>query len=168
MSVRPTKIRDQFRSLWNSHTSPRKIALALSLGVFLGASPLWGLHPLLAVGLSVLVGLNKPATLFGTLVSNPVSAPFLIFFGLETGSWLIYGRGAHLSLQEIKVHVRSPNWQEILNEYLLPYTLGSVVFGLALAFITFWVALWVARYYRSVNPSTVEGDSPGGGSPAEP
>ncbi len=151
MSIWPKKIREQFRSLWRSHTSPRKISLALALGVFLGASPLWGLHTLLAIALSLLFDLNKPATLFGTLVSNPVFAPFLIFFGLETGSWVLYGRAAHLSLQEIKDHFRSPAWQDLLNEYLLPYFVGSVVVGLALAFITFWVALWAARYYRSVN-----------------
>jgi uncharacterized protein (DUF2062 family) len=151
MPVSPTKIREQFRSLWDSHTSPRKIALALALGVFVGASPLWGFHTLLAIGLSLLFGLNKPATVFGTLVSNPVLAPFLIFFSLETGSWLLYGRTAHLSLQEVKDQSQFPNWHEVLHEYLLPYSVGSVVVGLALAFLTFWVALWVAKYYRSVN-----------------
>ena len=156
MSVRPTKIREQFRSLWNSHTSPRKLALALAVGVFLGASPLWGLHTLLALGLCLLVGLNKPAALFGTLVSNPLLAPFLIFFSLETGSWLLYGRAAHLSLQDIKEHFRSPHWQDLLNEYLLPYCVGSVIVGLALAFGTFWIALWIARSYRSVNQQTGE------------
>lgn len=151
MSVRPRKIREQFRSLWNSHTSPRKLALALAIGVFLGASPLWGLHTLLALSLCFLVGLNKPATLFGTLVSNPLFAPFLIFLSLETGSWLLYGRAAHLSLPDIKVHFRSPQWQDILNEYLLPYCIGSVIVGLVLAFITFWISLWIARSYRSVH-----------------
>jgi uncharacterized protein (TIGR03546 family) len=152
MSVWPVKFREQFRSLWNSHTSPRKLALALAIGVFIGASPLWGLHTLLAIALCFLVGLNKPATLFGTLVSNPFLAPFLIFFSLETGSWVLYGRAAHLSLQDIKEHFRSPQWQDLLNEYLLPYCLGSVIVGLVIAVVTFWVALWIARSYRSVNP----------------
>ena len=66
-------LREQFRSIWLSHTSPRKLALALALGVFLGASPLWGLHTLLAIAMSFLFGLNKPATLFGTLVSTDIS-----------------------------------------------------------------------------------------------
>ena len=151
MTVRPAKIREQFRSLWNSHTSPRKLALALAVGVFLGASPLWGLHTLLAVAVCFLAGLNKPATIFGTLVSNPLLAPFLIFFSLATGSWVLYGRAAHLSLQEIKVHFQSPDWQDLLNEYLLPYCVGSVIVGLALALVTFWVTLWIVRSYRSVH-----------------
>jgi uncharacterized protein (DUF2062 family) len=108
----------------------------------------------LAISLCFLVDLNKPATLFGTLVSNPLLAPFLIFFSLESGSWLLYDRAAHLSLKEIKENLRSPDWQGLLNEYLLPYCVGSVIVGLALAFVTFWVALWIARSYRGVNQQT--------------
>jgi hypothetical protein len=149
MSNRVARIREQFRALWRSHTSPRRLALALALGVLVGASPLWGLHTLIAVALSMLFGLNKPATVFGTFVSNPISAPFLLFFGLETGSWLLYGRTAPLSLQEIRVHFRNPEWQDLLKEYLLPYCAGSVAVALALAFITFWLSLWLARTYRA-------------------
>ncbi len=149
MLFRRTKIREQFRSIWVSHTSPRKLALALAVGVFLGASPLWGLHTLLAIAVSVLLNLNKPAALFGTLISNPLLAPFLIFASLETGSWFLYGRTAYLSLAEIRRHFQSPSWHDILNEYLLPYCVGSVIVGLVLAFITFWIALWLARSYRA-------------------
>jgi uncharacterized protein (DUF2062 family) len=145
MSIWPRQVGDQFRSLWLSHSSPRKIAFALALGVLIGTSPLWGMHTVLAIALSFLVGLNKPAVLFGTLVSNPLSAPFLIFFSLETGSWLLYRRAAQLSLQQIRNILDHPNWQDLLSEYLLPYCLGSVVVGLLLAFLTFWVSLWVAR-----------------------
>jgi len=146
MSIWPRRLGDQFRSLWLSHSSPRKIALALALGVLIGASPLWGIHTVLAIALSVLVGLNKPAVLFGTLISNPLSAPLLIFFSLETGSWLLYRRAAHLSLEQIKNMLSHPDWQDLLSEYLLPYCLGSVVVGLLLAFLTFWISLWIARY----------------------
>ncbi len=149
MPCLPRKIRQQFRAIWLSHTSPRKLASALAVGVFLGTSPLWGLHTLLAVTVSVLLDLNKPATVFGTLVSNPLLAPFIIFASLETGSWFLYGRTAYLSLAEVRHHIRSPIWHDILNEYLLPYCVGSLIVGLVLAFITFWVALWLARSYRA-------------------
>jgi uncharacterized protein (DUF2062 family) len=143
------RIREQFRALWRSHASPPRLAFALALGVFVGSSPLWGLHTLLAVALSLMLGLNKPATVFGTFISNPISAPFLLFFSLETGSWILYGRGAPLSLQEIRVRLGNPDWQELLKEYLLPYCAGSVAVALALAFITFWLGLWLARTYRT-------------------
>jgi len=149
MSVWPKAIREQFRSLLLSHSSPRRLAFGLALGVFLGASPLWGLHTLLAIFLSYLLSLNKPAVMFGTLVSNPFLAPFLIFISLETGSGLLYGRTAELSVQEIKDLLEHPNWQAVMNEYLLPYCVGSVVLGLVLAFLTYWAALWTARSYRA-------------------
>lgn len=149
MLIWPKRIRDQFRSLWLSHSSPRRLALSLALGVLIGASPLWGLHTLLAIALSFLLGLNKPGVLLGTLVSNPVFAPFLILLSLEAGSALRYGRAANLSLEEIKTLVEAPDTRELLNEYLLPYCLGSVVVGVFLAFLTFWIALWLARRYRA-------------------
>ena len=149
MRVWPRAIREQFRSLLLSHSSPRRLAFGLALGVFVGASPLWGLHTILAVVLSFLLGLNKPAVLFGTLVSNPFFAPLLILVSLETGSGLLYGRTAELSVQEIKALIEDPSWQALMNEYLLPYCVGSVIVGLVLAFLTFWAALWMARAYRS-------------------
>jgi uncharacterized protein (DUF2062 family) len=120
--------------------------------VFLGASPLWGLHTLLAIFLSFLLNLNKPAVLLGTLISNPLLAPLLIFVSLEAGSAILYGRGAHLSVEEIKALMEAPNARELMNEYLLPYCAGSVVVGLVLAFLTFWIALWSARRYRAAGP----------------
>jgi uncharacterized protein (DUF2062 family) len=149
MPLWPKGIREQFRALWLSHSSPRRLAFALALGVFLGASPFWGLHTLLAVALSFLLGLNKPATILGTLISNPVFAPFLIFLGLEAGSGLLYGRAAHLSVEEIRAQVETPDARDFLNEYLLPYFIGSLVVGAVLAFLTFWIALWAARRYRA-------------------
>jgi uncharacterized protein (DUF2062 family) len=149
MSIWPRRIRDQFRSLWLSHSSPRRLAFGLALGVFLGASPLWGLHTLLAIALSFMLGLNKPAVLLGTLVSNPLLAPLLIFLSLEAGSGILHGRAAHLSVEEIKTLMEGPDTRELMNEYLLPYCAGSVVVGLVLAFLTFWIALWSARRYRA-------------------
>jgi uncharacterized protein (DUF2062 family) len=149
MSIWPKGIRESFRSLWLSHSSPRRLAFALALGVFLGASPFWGLHTLLAFALSFVLGLNKPAVLLGTLVSNPLLAPFLIFLSLEAGSGLLYGRAAHLSIEQIEALMDAPDTGEIMNEYLLPYCVGSLVVGLVLAFLTFWVALWSARRYRA-------------------
>jgi uncharacterized protein (DUF2062 family) len=145
----PKGIREQVRSLWLSHSSPRRLAFGLALGVFLGASPLWGLHTLLAIVLSVLLRQNKPAVLLGTLVSNPLFAPFLIFLSLEAGSGILHGRPAHLSVKEIKALMEAPDTRELMNEYLLPYCAGSLVVGLVLAVLTFWIALWSARRYRA-------------------
>lgn len=151
MPWRTRRIREQFRSIWLSHSSPRRLAFGLALGVLIGASPLWGFHTLIAVALSFLLSLNKPAVVFGTLVSNPVFAPFLIFFSLEAGSEFLYGRPAHLSLRDIKDLFRQPEWRQVLNDYLLPYCVGSVLVGLVLAFLTFWVTLWFARAYRATD-----------------
>jgi uncharacterized protein (DUF2062 family) len=130
-------------SLLLAHGSPPRVSLAAALGVFIGCSPLWGFHTILAIGLSFLLGLNKPAVVFGTFVPSPWFAPFLVFSSLEAGSLLLYGHSAPLSRLEIRTLLDDPHWQHILQHYLLPYVAGSVLVGLALAFVTFWIVLWV-------------------------
>ncbi len=51
---------------------PRQIAMGLTLGVFLGASPLFGFQLLLAVLIAALLRWNKIAAAMGTLISNPI------------------------------------------------------------------------------------------------
>ncbi len=135
--------------------------MAVALGVFIGASPFWGFHTVLAVGLAILFGLNKPAVVFGTFVSNPWFAPFVIFLSLEAGSWLLYGRTADLSIEQIRAMLHEPNWQKILYEFLLPYCAGSFAVGLVFAVAAFWITLWVARSYQEENGTHVPGGSEG-------
>ena len=129
--------------------SPRRISFSVAVGVFWGVTPFWGLHTLLAVLSAFLLRLNTPAVLFGTLVSNPWFAPFLIFVSLEFGSWILYQEGALLSLKEIRGLVQAPNWPSVYREILLPYFWGSLSLSFLLAFCSFWICWWVARAYRA-------------------
>lgn len=56
-----------------SNDSPKKKALSISLGLFVGLSPFWGLHTLLVLGGAFLLKLNKPLpSLFQMLVYHPL------------------------------------------------------------------------------------------------
>jgi uncharacterized protein (DUF2062 family) len=69
-----------FRALIQVDDSPRRTALAFSLGVFLGFSPLLGLHTALGLAAAVLFRLNKIAVLIGVYTNNPwVVVPFYGF-----------------------------------------------------------------------------------------
>ena len=143
------KVKKTYNLLLYEHGSPRRLALAFSLGIFIGVSPFVGLHTLLAIIFSYLFRLNKPAALLGTLVFNPLLAPFLIFFSLEIGSWILLYRHITLpTLTEINTLLKEPNWQELFNEFFFPYFLGSLILGAILAFVAFWIAFWIARSSR--------------------
>ena len=111
MGGRFQKARNTFMTAFQRDSqNPRRLAFSVALGVFWGVTPFWGLHTILALLSAFILRLNTPGVLFGTLVSNPWFAPFLIFVSLEFGSWTLHQRGALLSLAEIRGLVQDPNW----------------------------------------------------------
>ncbi|MEW6441730.1 MAG: DUF2062 domain-containing protein [bacterium] len=134
-------------AIQRDYRNPRRLAFSAAVGVFCGASPFWGLHTALALLFALLLRLNTPAVLCGTLVSNPWFAPFLIFAGLEFGSWMVRGEGSILSLQEVRTLARDPEWTSIYREILLPYFWGSLALSALLAVCTFFLCWWIARAY---------------------
>lgn len=73
--------------------SPGRLAGAVALGAFIGATPLLGLHLALCIVLARLLGLNRALTYLAAQVSLPAFLPFLLFAELQTGRLL---RGADL------------------------------------------------------------------------
>ena len=65
--------------LLNEGLDPYRAAAAAFLGIFIGVMPIYGFHALAAVGVALLFRLNKPLTLAGTLISNPLLQPLIVF-----------------------------------------------------------------------------------------
>lgn len=63
--------RDKFRGIFKVKESPHSIALAFAVGVFMGFSPLLGLHYIGGIMLAWLFRLNKLVTAIGVTVNNP-------------------------------------------------------------------------------------------------
>ncbi len=63
--------RDKFRGILQVKETPHRIALAFALGVFMGISPLLGLHYIGGFFLAWIFRLNKFVTLIGVTVNNP-------------------------------------------------------------------------------------------------
>ena len=76
MFLKWQKVKETYYRLLYEHGSPHQLAMAFALGVFVGVSPFLGLHTLMALGFSYLLRLNKPAILLGTMIFNPLFAPF--------------------------------------------------------------------------------------------
>lgn len=71
-----------------SKDSPRKKALSIALGLFIGLSPFWGLHTLLVLGLAFLFKLNKPIAFAFSNISLPPFIPFVLYLSVQTGVWI--------------------------------------------------------------------------------
>ena len=87
------------REAAHKHHTPREVGAAVGAGVFIGCSPFFGFHSLIAAAVSWLLGLNFIYVWMGTHVSNPVFAadpsflPALeLFIAEEQGHSAMLGR----------------------------------------------------------------------------
>ena len=85
--------RDRFQQLLKillkENLSRGKATAAVSLGVFIGVVPIYGLQSIAAFGLATLFRLNRMLTFAATFINNFVTQPLLIFLSLETGYFIL-------------------------------------------------------------------------------
>lgn len=102
---------------------PLPAGLAVGLGIFIGVVPIYGLQTLVAIGLAILLRLNKPLILAATFINNPILQPFLVLGSIECGSLL--RTGAFLPL-----HLAGFTLAAVRGDLLL-WAIGSVPLGVA-------------------------------------
>jgi len=71
-----------------SSDSPRKKALSIALGLFVGLSPFWGLQTLIVIGAAFLFRLNKAIAFAFSNISLPPLIPFILYAGVQVGIWV--------------------------------------------------------------------------------
>lgn len=81
--------RDKFRGIFLAKDTPHRIALAFALGVFMGISPLLGLHYIGGFFFAWIFRLNKLVTFIGVSVNNPWTMVPIFSFCIWVGKKLI-------------------------------------------------------------------------------
>ncbi len=114
-------------SLLAGKTSPSKAAFEVALGVFVGATPLFGLHTAIVAGIAVLFRLNFIHLFIGTQISFPPLLPFLILGAQQIGK-----------LIESVFNLKLATAISIL--------VGSIVLAFILALITFVAVYFLKRH----------------------
>jgi uncharacterized protein len=104
---------------------PGRAAAAVFLGIFIGIVPIYGLQTLAAIGAALLFRLNKPLTVAGSFISNPLLQPLIIFCSVELGCLLRTG-----SFQPLKISALAAARTHINKEQLFIFVIGSVALGI--------------------------------------
>ena len=71
--------------------TPQALSLGLATGIAISFTPFIGLHALLAIFISWIIGGSMAAALIGTLFGNPWTFPFIWYFTFEIGQFINYG-----------------------------------------------------------------------------
>jgi uncharacterized protein (DUF2062 family)/SAM-dependent methyltransferase len=116
-----TRLRRFAATLLKEDLTPGRAAAAVFLGIFIGIVPIYGFQTLAAVGVALFFRLNKPLTVAGTFINNPLLQPVIVVSSVELGYFLRGGsfRPFHLSALA-GAHMK---------EELLGWVMGSVVLG---------------------------------------
>lgn len=127
--------RDRIRDVIKLKESPHKIALAFSTGVFIGISPLLGLHTILGVTAAWLFRLNTFAIIAGVYVMNPWTIVPIYAFSTWLGAQCL---GLEQMIPEIDwSNVTFSDILSSLEHLLVPFLFGTFLMGSITSFISY-------------------------------
>lgn len=95
-----------FEDVFKSTDSPLKKALSVALGVFVGITPFWGFHLIIAMSLAVALKLNKAIVFTSSNISIPPMIPFIIWGSIKMGSWIL-GTKVSFDYKNLAANIKS-------------------------------------------------------------
>ena len=133
--------RDRIKSVIKLKESPHRVAIAFATGVFIGMSPLIGLHTILGFAIAWIFRLNPFALLAGVYITNPWTIVPIYTFSTWVGTQCL---GIEQLIPEI-------DWSNITFSYLLnelepllmPFIFGSLLIG-SLTSILSYIIIYLA------------------------
>jgi uncharacterized protein len=160
------RIRGWLEQLLHTHDTPHRTAAAFALGVFLGFSPLLGLHAILGLVLAFLLRLNRVAVLLGVYSNLPWILPAYYTLSTVAGAAVLGVDVQPKGLQEAFNASAAVSWgnmgelTRVLAPFFWAYTLGSTAGALLLAGIAYQGSLVMLLAHRRRQELNRERDGP--------
>ncbi len=138
--------RDRIRQILSVRESPEKIAAAFAVGVFIGMSPLLGIHTVLGIAVAWILKLNRLVTLVGVFVTNPWTIVPIYTFG----TWL------GIKMLRTELIIPAIDWSNLTLKVLLsdfkpfiaPFFVGSTALGLVSAVLSYFLIYQTVKRNR--------------------
>jgi hypothetical protein len=127
---------------------PSNIAAGFAVGVFIGCTPLFGIHTALAVVLAFIFRLNKLTTITGSWVNTPLTVLPILMASYRLGEFILGNEPQPVSFASL-------DWHH-LREYAAALFIGSALIGLAAALISYALCYWLVILFRRKDPGLVE------------
>lgn len=138
--------------------SPHGIAAGLACGTAVAMTPLMGLHFLLAALLAILVRGSIVASVVGTFILNPWTAPLIWIGSHEIGELLLRGHIAAVAgnspiamiddAWDAAMDLRLDAFVEDILPTFLPMLIGSLPLAALVWFVTYWATRSLIHSYR--------------------
>ncbi len=150
-------MKDLIKKLLHIEDSPKRTALAYSIGVFLGFSPFLGFHTLGGLAIAFLFHLNRVAILIGVWTNTPWWIIPYYTIATSLGMWIVGYRidiGLFKEIFRLGVErgfLTSDFWARIASQsgLFLSFSVGSLILSLLLALMAYPLSLRGIQFYRS-------------------
>jgi uncharacterized protein (DUF2062 family) len=114
----------------------------------MGIIPIWGFQLAVAIGLSVLMRLNKALVIIAANISIPPMIPLIIFLSHETGALFMQGKGQTLSFSSDITPV-------MIQESFLQYVLGAITLAILSGVIFGAISFFLLKVFKPAGPANI-------------
>ncbi len=138
---------DRIRVIFTVEGPSWKIALAFSVGLFIGISPFLGFHTILALAIAHFFRLNKIVTLSGAYVTNPWTiAPIYTF-----ATWVGIKVTSYEAVISKDFSFRGLSFYKLftaLKDLVVPFVAGTLFVGLVASVFAYFLTYYLIRRMR--------------------
>ena len=139
-------------ALVHIHDSPHAIAGGTGIGIFFGFTPLFPLKTILAILCAWIFRCSKVAAAIAVTLHDVVFfvTPVILRIEYQAGYWLL-SHPHHLPPRIRAGHLHIEQWMHwsTLPDVIGPMLLGSLVIGLPISVIMFFVTLKVVQHFHA-------------------
>jgi uncharacterized protein (DUF2062 family) len=135
-----SRLKVRVYGLLKSDSLPHQIAMGVAIGVFIGITPFYGFHIMMAlITAFTLKRVNKVAIFLGINISLPPTIPFITWAGYTIGR-LILGGGVNYpplgwdAFREVT--------QTTIARFLYALVVGSTVLGIVVSSVVYCLVVW--------------------------
>ncbi len=138
----------RIKTILSLDSHPGHISAGFAVGVFIGFTPFYGVHFLMAITAAFIFRLNKVTCLTGTWVNNPFTVVPATVLSYKLGRILL---GKHPK----EIAVNGLDWH-FVKSHAASLILGSSVFGFIAAVISYFVCYYLVVSFRQKDETLKE------------
>jgi uncharacterized protein (DUF2062 family) len=142
-------LKSRYDQIHHIRDAPHAVAGGVAIGMFWGFTPLAGFKTLLSIGFAWLCRCSKLSAVLAVALHDVLIPiwPVILRWEYDLGFWIL----SHPHHFPERMHVkgfRLENWMHLKTlQFLWPTFVGSIVFALPLAALSYWIVLRsLARY----------------------
>lgn len=133
-------------------STPRKVACAVGVGMFVGMLPITGFQIWTGVALSFLLRVNRVGVVLSSqLICNPLTLPFIFFFNIKVGERVLGYEQPAVSLTVLRTLLHQASFRNFLSVFAgiaKPLYLGAIVVAPLVGLAGFSLATMAITAYR--------------------